>query len=1127
MPFENDNDNNDDYDIKEYTDEECFELLGLNSPTDRELEMTILKFMDKYEYRSRRLFNFFEDMYDRFFVSDVTVDNTTKEIYATDEQTFNEEKNREEYRVAKELANQRTKTPVKDLEERGETTKTVQQRRVEKVEKEKKVLQVQQVQQVDYVPDTYKLNPVERKTIFKMISIDSQFREDPNSTSATNFTMNLSEPIENVISMKLYSVQIPYQWYTINETFGSNFFYFKGNSPGIDNGDHDIKVEIQSGTYTSTSFVSGINDRMKALQSVYTDVSFGETALSYDTINSKTTFKVDLKKKFNETDYQLYFPNWSTPNVVGEAKSLTIPSFLGFNFQYYYPYVAYSSMKNLTFIGDPTETTNETQFVLDNSNNYFTIYQYLDTASNFNIATSTIINTFKIEFTLPFASYSRNALEANIRASLLANEFMDPQFTRFQRVNTIDTNFSHYEIAVKLNRQKIFQTDGSKLAIVFPNENIPSGKHIWTGPASCFVFEDKEENINIFELNEVVSETETLLTNYIIDDNSAKIVIECTKPNYNVIENTRTATVAGSPLTGYLWNEYNAAVNDAIVIMNNATKDPFVQPNGEFNTVTKLSTSTDFAKFSFDILRIFTQETYIFDLSSCFLSKNPFQFDVSINNLTNSNFSITKPFSSAGQINISPANNNNILRLIPKTTGGPNGNGYGNQNAGVIDIVFTTKIYTSFSELFTGITQDFINFSDSDNYKISKQCSISQILDPTTGRGTENMLLNIQISKDLTEVDYKVTFVDNAQYSWSTYLKMDASYNLVDFLDPTSNTSILTGNNPVYDNTIELTSLNNKIIFKPYTNGVANAVNDIVIEVPLESSGTKEYTREALIQQINSLLQEDELTVGSSISLVNENNLQYTKIRTNINKTFSAKDYKLVFYDQESFVYCNVGVAQNVTWDSTLGWILGFQSFTEYELGFTDNYTYNVPTAINGGATVTLRGDSVLNTNLYNYFMLVLDDFIQNHVNSGIITIASLERDVSLPSYANKATYYCDPVTGQKTATTATNQNLTANQLYAMNQIMEDKRRKVKSYATGPYLKDVFALIPLKLAGLAFGQTYMEFGGTLQNQDRKYFGPVRIQKLAVKLMTDKGSTVLLNSANWSFSVICEIMTSPP
>jgi hypothetical protein len=1114
----------DTYKIESYTDTQCFEMLGLNNPTDRELEMTILKFMDQYEEKSKRLYQFFESMYDRFFshddeeddddddddddeiegfdAPDLKIDPTTNALYSTDDETFAQEKNSEEYRVANTQASTLTKAPVQILTQRGNT--------------------VTQVQQVDYVKDQYKLNPVERKTIFKMISIDSQFREDPTSTSATNFTMNLSEPIDNVISMKLYSVQIPYTWYTINDTFGSNFFYLKGNSPGIDNGDHDIKVDIRSGTYTSASFVSEINDRINSLKSVNTDVSFGQTAISYDTTNSKTTFTVDLNKKFNETDYQLYFPTWSTPNVVGANKSKTIPSFLGFNYQYYYPYVAYSSMKILTFIGDPNEPTNITEFAVDQLNNYFTIYQYTDNASAFNIATSTIVNSIPIALTLQTGrSYSRNDLETNINASLNSNEFVDTQFSRFQRVNTIDTSFSHYEIAVKLNREKIFQTDGSKLAIVFPNENAVSGKHIWTGNASCFVFADNN-TYNTYELNEIVSETETLLTNYIIDNSSAKMVIECVKPNYDVIENTRIATVAGSPLTGYLWNEYIAAVNDAINTMNNATKNPLIQPNGEFNTITQLSTSTDYAEFTIDILRFFTQETYIFDLSSCFLSKTPFNFDVSINNLTNTSFTITEPFSSAPQIDISPANNNNFLRLIPKTTGGPNGNGYGNQNAGNIDIVFTTKTYTTLAELINGINQDFINFSDSDNYKIAKQCSIQQVPQ------TNTMTFNIQISKDLTELDYKVTFIDNSQNSWNIYLHMDSSYNLLDFRDVASSTSILTGNIPVYDNIITLTSLNNKIVFKPYTNGVANVdgYNDIVLELPLESDNTKTYTREALILQINSLLQENPLTVGSSISLVNVGNLQYTKIRSNINKTFSAKDYKLVFYDPESFVYCNVGVAQNVTWDSTLGWILGFQSFTEYELGFTQNYTDtgNAPTTINGG--ISIRGDAVLNTNLYNYFMVVLDDFIQNHVNSGIITIASLERDVSLPSYANKAIYYCDPVTGEKTATSALNQNLTANQLYAMNQIMEDKRRKVKSYATGPYLKDVFAIIPLKLAGLTLGQTYMEFGGTLQNQDRKYFGPVRIQKLAVKLMTDKGSTVLLNRANWSFSVICEIMTSP-
>jgi hypothetical protein len=51
----------------------------------------------------------------------------------------------------------------------------------------------------------------------------------------------------------------------------------------------------------------------------------------------------------------------------------------------------------------------------------------------------------------------------------------------------------------------------------------------------------------------------------------------------------------------------------------------------------------------------------------------------------------------------------------------------------------------------------------------------------------------------------------------------------------------------------------------------------------------------------------------------------------------------------------------------------------------------------------------------------------------------------------------------------------------------------------------------------------MEFGGTLQNQNRKYFGPVNIKKLSIKLMNDRGDVIDLNGTNWSFTLICEIM----
>jgi hypothetical protein len=78
-----------------------------------------------------------------------------------------------------------------------------------------------------------------------------------------------------------------------------------------------------------------------------------------------------------------------------------------------------------------------------------------------------------------------------------------------------------------------------------------------------------------------------------------------------------------------------------------------------------------------------------------------------------------------------------------------------------------------------------------------------------------------------------------------------------------------------------------------------------------------------------------------------------------------------------------------------------------------------------------------------------------------------------------------------------------------------------KSYGLGPFVKDVFGLIPMKLAGLQNGQFFVEFGGTLQNQDRTYFGPVNIHRMSVKLVSDRGDVVDLNGANWSFSLVCE------
>jgi hypothetical protein len=56
---------------------------------------------------------------------------------------------------------------------------------------------------------------------------------------------------------------------------------------------------------------------------------------------------------------------------------------------------------------------------------------------------------------------------------------------------------------------------------------------------------------------------------------------------------------------------------------------------------------------------------------------------------------------------------------------------------------------------------------------------------------------------------------------------------------------------------------------------------------------------------------------------------------------------------------------------------------------------------------------------------------------------------------------------------------------------------------------------------MPIGSVYVEFGGSLQLQQRLYFGPVNIHRMTIQLLNDRGNQVDLNGANWSFSLVCE------
>ena len=264
------------------------------------------------------------------------------------------------------------------------------------------------------------------------MTIDSQYRDNKNEPT-TRFLLNLTETIKNVVSIKLYSIHIPFTWYTISTNFGSNYFYIKGISPGINDGNHDYQVIIPAGNYTQQTLATAINASFQSLIANNTDVSFGTTSVQYNVNNSIMTTTIDIQNIFNQEFYYLSFPSNPLYGYTGSTSTTdisyiklrksTIPSFLGFSKLSY----------NLnSIVSDTFPYTNNTYsgYVMSNTtdisnnlypNNQLWIYQYQGT-NIYDPSNSVILATYSI--TIPPGNYSRTSLTTTINNLIQQQTFL-------------------------------------------------------------------------------------------------------------------------------------------------------------------------------------------------------------------------------------------------------------------------------------------------------------------------------------------------------------------------------------------------------------------------------------------------------------------------------------------------------------------------------------------------------------------------------------------------------------------------------------------------------------------------------------------------------------------------------
>jgi len=284
---------------------------------------------------------------------------------------------------------------------------------------------------------------------------------------------------------------------------------------------------------------------------------------------------------------------------------------------------------------------------------------------------------------------------------------------------------------------------------------------------------------------------------------------------------------------------------------------------------------------------------------------------------------------------------------------------------------------------------------------------------------------------------------------------------------------------------------------------------------------------------------------NSNITSTNPNNLaSYNsnngKMTINLynasyNGILITETAQIVFFDVTGKLTCGSTVVNSTNnINNTLGWLMGYRS----------PYVY----VENGGN----EADTLIDLYGPKYLILSIDDYNQNHINNGLITITELSKNLKLPSYYNTSiptTVLSQQNNLSKLMNSNENNNgdllmekmslsfknipqilpsaprvLTQAQIYTVNEIIKNNERNTNFRSRAPTNSDTFALIPVKHNyNNTMGDVYVEFGGSMQDNRRTYFGPVNIDRMRIKLLDDKGNVLNLNGGDWSFTLISEIL----
>lgn len=134
--------------------------------------------------------------------------------------------------------------------------------------------------------DSNFINPHDVKRITRTLNIDTIFRENYDTTKSTDFLLTLNEPLKNVISLKLASLEMPNMWYSFSSLEKTNTFKISCFNIPNGNPDQTYTITIPDGNYLASTFEDIMN-------SILLNIGGGLQYIRFDIspYSTKSTFR--------------------------------------------------------------------------------------------------------------------------------------------------------------------------------------------------------------------------------------------------------------------------------------------------------------------------------------------------------------------------------------------------------------------------------------------------------------------------------------------------------------------------------------------------------------------------------------------------------------------------------------------------------------------------------------------------------------------------------------------------------------------------------------------------------------------------------------------------------------------